>query len=156
MIGQDDGQGTAGLGDDPGVPASGGGEFGGDAPGLLQGLAGDARCGPVGFVEVPGLAGAAQLQLRPAGGGGWLGKRGCPGRRRRAGMADAVHACERQLLITAGPEVGRGDPAPPCRGDTGLQPAQSAVPFLQRDDALAAGAFAAGVAAGEVVAGPGV
>jgi hypothetical protein len=71
-------------------------------------------------------------------------------------MADTVHARERQLLIAARPEVGRGDPAVACRGDAGLQPAQPAVPFLHRDDAPAAGAFAAAVAAGEVVAGPAV
>src|SRR5207342_202068 len=48
------------------------------------------------------------------------------------------------------------DPAPACCGDAGLQPAQPAVPLLDRDDPPAAAARAAPVAAGEVIAGPAV
>jgi hypothetical protein len=39
--GEHDGQRAAGLGDDPAVPAAGAGQVPGDAPGLLQGRAGD-------------------------------------------------------------------------------------------------------------------
>src|SRR6266702_1054221 len=51
VAGQHDGQRAAGLGDDLVVPAAGGGQAGGDVPGLLQGRAGDGRGGPVAFVE---------------------------------------------------------------------------------------------------------
>src|SRR5260370_29787920 len=93
---------------------------------------------------VSGRPGRAAENVRP------------PGLRHRAGVTDAAHSCNGQLLVTAGPEVGWGDPAPACRGDAGLQPAQPAVPLLQRYDPRAAGALAAVVAAGEVVAGPAV
>src|SRR6266851_4304405 len=156
VAGEDDGQCPAGLGDDPRVPAAGGGELGGDVPGLLQGLAGDCRCDPVGLVEVPGLTRNRQLQLCPGGRGGWPAASW--GRRRgpRAGVAEPAHSRERQLLIAAGPgEVRRGDPAA-GGGEAGLQPAQPAVALLHRDDPRAAGAFCRVVAAGEVVAGPAV
>ena len=67
VAGEHDGQRAAGLGDDPVVPAAGAGQAGGDAPGLLQGRAGDRRGGPVALVEVQRFAGCAQLQLGPAG-----------------------------------------------------------------------------------------
>ena len=41
-------------------------------------------------------------------------------------------------------------------GQAGLQPAQPAVPLLDRDDPPAAGALAAVIAAGEVITGPAV
>ena len=154
VAGEHDGQRTAGLGDDPLVPSAGAGQVRGDVPGLLQGRAGDRRCDPVALVEVQGLTGNRQLQLRPSA--RRLGAPGCRDRRLRAGVAEPGRSRERQLLAAAGPgEVGRGDPAPGS-GDAGLQPAQPAVAFLDRDDPPAPGALAADIAAGEVIAGPAV
>jgi hypothetical protein len=92
VAGEHDGQRAAGLRGDPVVPAAGAGQVRGDAPGLLQGRAGDRRGAPVALVEVQRLAGCAQLQLGPAGCGGRRGgtaRRGLPG---RAGAAQAAHA----------------------------------------------------------------
>ena len=155
-LGEHDGQRAAGLGDDPVVPAAGAGQVRGDAPGLLQGRAGDRRGGPVALVEVQRLTGRAQLQLGPAGRGGRRGgtvRRGLPG---RAGAAQAAHARQRQLPVAGGLEVFRRKPPPARGGDAGLQPAQPAVALLDRDDPPAAGALAAAIAAGEVIAGPAV
>ena len=79
VAGQDDGQGTSGLGDDPGVPAAGPGKFSCDAAGLGQGLAGDVGGDPAGFAGVQGLAGNRQLELCPGGRGRRPGTAGCPG-----------------------------------------------------------------------------
>ena len=85
VAGEHDGQRAAGLGDDPVVPAAGAGQVRGDAPGLLQGRAGDRRGGPVALVEVQRLAGCAQLQLGPAGRGARRGGAGL-----RSGRAGPV------------------------------------------------------------------
>ena len=156
VAGEHDGQRAAGLGDDLVVPAAGTGQVPGDAPGLLQGRAGDRRGGPVALVEVQRFAGCAQLQLDPARRGGRRGgtlRQGLPG---RAGAAQAAHARQGQLPVPGSGEISRGEPpaAPGC--DAGLQPAQPAVAFLDRDDPPAPGALAAVIAAGEVIAGPAV
>ena len=79
VAGEHDGQRAAGLGDDPVVPAAGGGQVPGDAPGLLQGRAGDRRGGPVPLAGVQRFAGCAQLQLGPAGRRGRRGGSGPAG-----------------------------------------------------------------------------
>ena len=132
------------------------GEFGSDPPGQGQGLAVDSGGDPVAGVEVPRFARGAQLQLRPCGRAGWRRRSGGSGAGGRPGAAEAAHARQRQLPVAGGTEVFRRDPAPACGGDAGLQPAQPAVPFLDRDDPPAAGALAAAIAAGEVIAGPAV
>ena len=159
VAGEHDGQRAAGLGDDPVVPAAGAGQAGGDVPGLLQGRSGDRRGGPVPLVEVQRFAGSAQLQLDPGGRGGRRGgtvrrgRRGLPG---WPGAAQAAHARQGQLPVSGSGEITGDKPGPARGGDAGLQPAQPAVAFLDRDDPPAAGALAAAVAAGEVVTGPAV
>jgi hypothetical protein len=111
VAGEHDGQCAAGLGDDPVVPAAGGGQVRGDAPGLLQGRAGDRRGGPLALVEVQRLAGRAQLQLGPAGRGGRRGGADWHGLPGRAGAAQSAHARQRQLPVAAGLKVFRREPA---------------------------------------------
>ena len=154
--GEHDGQRAAGLGDDPVVPAAGASQVPGDAPGLLQGRAGDRGGGPVALVEVQRLAGCAQLQLGPARRGVRRGGADLRCRPGRAGAAQAAHARQGQLPVPGSSEIFGGEPAAARGGEAGLQPAQPAVPFLDRDDPPAAGALAAAIAAGEVIAGPAV
>ena len=99
--------------------------------------------------------GARSSSCVPAAGpGGGEVRRHAPGS--RPGAAEAVHARQRQLPAACVLEVCRRDPRLPAAVDAGLQPAQPAVPFLDRDDPLAAGALAAFIAPGEVIAGPAV
>src|SRR4029077_18203070 len=103
--------------------------------------------------DSPGALSCSWIQPGAAAGGGGPPGAGRPG---RAGAAQAAHACQGQLPVPGSGEISRGEPpaAPGC--DAGLQPAQPAVAFLDRDAPPAPGALAAVIVAGEVIAGPAV